>query len=416
MLAGLQMSSFPFTAHSAEAVEKQDVPQVAAIVTSYYHNSHADVLVSRMFQGHMLNGTGRFPKLKLASLYTDQIQTEPAYKDVSRAMVAKYMLPLYDNISDALTLKTGKLAVDGVLLIAEHGSYPLSDRGQIVYPKRRMFDEIVKVFKKSERVVPVFLDKHLADNWEDAKYIYDTAREMKIPLMAGSSVPLSWRYPAVDVPRDAELKEILITSYGPIEGYTFHALEAVQALAERRQGGETGVASVQCFEDEAVWNAGKRGLYDPELLQAALDRLKTHPLPPDTDLQKRIKKPVLIHIRYRDGLKANVLILDYPVTEWAAAWRQENDKVQSTVYWTQEMRPLMHFGYFLDAIEQHIHTGKPTWPVERTLITTGILSAIFDSLESGKVVKTPHLKIAYESDWNFKQPPPPPPGRDLKGD
>ena len=400
----------------SSALAEEQRPRVAAIVTSYYHNSHADVLVSRLFQGHLLNGEGRFPKMELASLYTDQTQTEPAYRDVSRALAAKYKFPIYDTVEGALTLGTGKLAVDGVLLIAEHGDYPLSNTGQILYPKPRLFGEIVKVFRHSERVVPVFFDKHLADNWRDAKAIYDTSREMNIPLLAGSCLPLTWRYPAIDTPRGAKLSEILITSFGPIEGYSFHALEAIQALAERRAGGETGVASVECIQGEKVWEAGRSGAFDAKLLAAAIARLKTHPVKPDVDLEKRVKNPVLTTIRYRDGLKAQMLLIDYPVTEWAVAWRLSDGREQATVYWTQEERPLMQFGYQLDGVEQLMRVGQPPWPAERTLVSTGILAAMFESLRAGRAIETPHLEIQYQSEWNFRQPPAPPPGRPLKGD
>jgi hypothetical protein len=409
IVAGLFLAE-PKSTHAAEKN-----PRVAAIVTSYYHNSHADVLVSRLFQGHGLDGQGRFPKLELASLYTDQVQTDPTYKDVSRSLAAKYQFPIFDTVEGALTLGTGKLAVDGVLLVAEHGAYPLSPRGQILYPKRRLFEEIVGVFRQSERVVPLFFDKHFADNWKDAKAIYDTAQEMQIPLLAGSCIPLTWRYPAEDVPRNAKLSEILITSFGPIEGYTYHALEAIQALAERRAGGETGVASVECLKNEKVWEAGRRGAYDPKLLAAALSRLKTHPLAKGTRLEERIEEPLLVTIRYRDGLKAQVLVLDYPVVEWAAAWRLADGSKQSTVFWTQEERPLMQFGYQLDGIEKLIHTGKAPWPAERTLVTTGVLAALFESLKTGHKIETPQLEIKYHSEWNFHQPPSPPPGRPLTG-
>lgn len=396
-------------------ISAEQKPRMAAIVTSYYHNSHADVLVSRLFQGHLLDGTGRFPAIELASVYTDQVQTDPTYLDVSRELSAKYKFPIYDTVEGALTLGTGKLAVDGVMLICEHGAYPLSANGQILYPKQRLFGEIINVFRKSERVVPLFFDKHFADNWKDAKAIYDTTQEMKIPLLAGSCLPLSWRYPAEDVPRDAKLSEILITTFGPIEGYTYHALEAMQALAERRAGGETGVASVECIRGAKVWEAGNRGEYDQKMLALALSRLRTQPLAEGTNLEERIKDPVLITIRYLDGLKTQALLLDYPVVEWAVAWRLADGREQSTVYWTQEERPLTQFGIQLDGIAALMNTGKPPWPAERTLLTTGVLAAMFESLKSGQKVETPHLDVKYESKWNFQQPLDPPPGRPLTG-
>ena len=47
--------------------------------------------------------------------------------------------------------------------------------GSIQYPKRRLFGEIVKVFEASGRVVPVFSDKHLEDDWADIAWFYGEA-------------------------------------------------------------------------------------------------------------------------------------------------------------------------------------------------------------------------------------------------
>jgi hypothetical protein len=241
---------------------------VAAVVTEYRHNSHADVIVSRLLLTDRLDGTGRDSPLKLAALYTDQRPPN----DISRLLAASHRFPITSSIAGALTLGSGGLAVEGVLLIAEHGNYPFSATGNHQYPKRRFWDETIRVFRRSGRVVPVFIDKHLADNWEDARHIYDTARERNIPLMAGSSVPLTWRHPPADVARGARLAQIVALTYGTTDAYGFHALEAVQALAEQRHGGETGIRSVRCLGGAAVWAALDRPLCDPELFDAALRR------------------------------------------------------------------------------------------------------------------------------------------------
>jgi hypothetical protein len=234
---------------------------------------------------------------------------------------------------------------------------------------------------------------------------------MRFPLMAGSSVPGTWRRPPLDVPRDARLREIVGISYHTLYGYGFHAVEMVQALAERRRGGETGVRRVQCLEGDAVWEAGRQGRYSQELLDAALGRLSR----PAKDLRRSVPKPVVFLMEYADGLRASIFTLNNAVGEWAAAWRtEEESSPQATLFWTQEARPLGHFTFLVRGIERLVHTGKAPWPVERTLLTSGVLDALLHSRhQGGAPLETPHLAIRYRSAWDWKDPGPPPPSRPL---
>lgn len=381
---------------------------VAGITTVYRHNSHADVILSRLLLTDTLDGKGKDSPLKLVSLYTDQ---RPA-NDISRLLAASHRFQIYSNIADTLTLGTGRLAVDGLFLIAEHGDYPRSPTGNTQYPKRRFWDEIIQVFRASGRVVPVFLDKHLADNWTDAKHIYDTAREMNIPLMAGSSVPGSWRHPVADIERDTAVEEIVVLTFGSTDHYGFHALECLQALAEQRQGGETGVRAVKCLTGDEVWTAQREKRFDPELFAAALSR-QSRPLNAHRPLAALVKAPILWHLEYWDGLRATVLELNGAVAEWTGAWRYRQDRrIASTQFWTQEARPAAHFTLLLNGIEKMMLTGQPSWPVERTLMTSGLLDVLLQSCAEGQIRKeSPHLHFRYQPAWRWQPPPPPPPGR-----
>ncbi len=393
--------------HSALAAD-QAPRRVAAIVTEYRHNSHADIIVSRLLLTDTLDGKGRTFPLKLVSLYTDQ---KPP-NDISRLLAASHRFPIARGISDALTLGTGKLAVDGVLLIAEHGNYPFSATGNHQYPKRRFWDETIAVFRKSGRVVPVFIDKHLADNWADAMHIYKTAHELKIPLMAGSSVPGAWRRPPVAVDRGAGLSEIVGITHGSTDAYGFHGLEAVQAVAEERRGGETGVRAVQCLAGERVWRALEEHLVDPELFRAALARAPGYEHGQTLD-RSRVNDPRLLIVHHRDGLKVSLFELNGAVAAWTAAWRAgASGSIVATQFWTQEARPGEHFGLLLDGFTKMMQTGVPSWPVERTLLTSGALDAILLShTHAGALIETPELRVDYQPTWRWRQPPPPPPGR-----
>jgi hypothetical protein len=409
-IIGMSANAFVF-AWASDSGRANPQKNIAAIVTVYHHNSHADLIVSRLLQTDTLDGKGKDSPLRLASLYTDQ----KPQKDISRLLAASHRFRVSETIEDALTLGTGRLAVDGVLLIAEHGDYPKSPIGNTQWPKRRFWEETLKVFRASGRVVPVFIDKHLADSWQDAKFIYDSARELKIPLMAGSSVPVTWRRPPADVKRGARLREIVAITYHITEHYGFHALETVQALAEQRQGGETGVKAVQAFAGDAVWRAFDEKTFDTELFEAAWKRL-SQPQGRGRPLREVVREPKLFRVEYADGLRAHLLELNGAAGEWTAAWRYADDgrerpvrQVESSLFWTQEGRPAAHFTLLLNGIEQMMLTGKPSWNVERTLLTSGVLYALLVSLKGDqRRVETPYLELRYQPSWRWTDPPPPP--------
>ena len=382
-------------AWGARAASAEERPlRIAAIVTEYRENSHADVIVGKFLEGCRTPEITFTPKVKVASLYLDQVP--PA--DTGREMAEKHRVRLCPTIEDALTLGGKELAVDGVLLIGEHGRYPYNELGQHLYPRRRFFEETAAVIRKAGRAVPVFNDKHLSPSWADAKWMYDTARELRVPFMAGSSLPVTWRRPELELPGGTELAEALVVGYGGTEAYGFHALETLQCMAERRKGGETGVRSVQCLQGDAVWKAGETGRWSWPLLRAALARSERETLrmaTPDR-VREAAKDPECFLVEYRDGFKAAVLMLYGVADEFLFAGRAAGqEQPLSTLFWLSD-KPFIHFARLCEAIQQMFLTGKPTYPVERTLLTTGVLDAAMRSRHAeGKRLETPELAIRY---------------------
>jgi hypothetical protein len=171
-------------------------PTVAAIVTEYRPRSHADVIVGRILQGYYPNGVRQEPRTRIVSMYTDQV---PA-NDMSRALASRHGFTIYPSVEEALTLGGARLAVDAVLLIGEHGNYPVNERGQKLYSRYELFERIVNVFRSSRRTAPVFCDKHLSWSWEKALSMYRWSRELRFPMMAGSSISVTVRVPELELP------------------------------------------------------------------------------------------------------------------------------------------------------------------------------------------------------------------------
>jgi hypothetical protein len=94
-------------------------------------------------------------------------------------------------------------------------------------------------------------------------------------------------------------------------------------------------------------------------------------------LRQIVREPKLFQIEYADGLRAHLLELNGAAGEWSAAWRYADGGAESTLFWVQEGRPGMHFTWLLHGIEQMMLTGKPSWNVERTLLSSGALHALW---------------------------------------
>ena len=244
--------------------------KIAAIITEYRVSAHADVIVGKFIKGFPTDEGLIAPRVDIASMYLDQIPEN----DIGRALAEKYGIPVYRSIRQALCLGGDELAVDGVLAIGEHGSYAFNEKGQHLYPRRYFFEQICGVIATSGRTVPVFNDKHLSYNWDEAKWMYERAAALKIPLMAGSSVPLFWRDPWLEHELETPIEEAIMLGIKGMDGFGFHALEGLQTMVERRRGGEQGIAAVQALQGDAVWQAGDEGQWSWQLAEAALERVK----------------------------------------------------------------------------------------------------------------------------------------------
>ncbi|MDP6555314.1 MAG: hypothetical protein QGF59_12535 [Pirellulaceae bacterium] len=364
-------------------------PKVAAIITQFTHRSHAHVILENFLEQYYFNGVLTDPGVDVVSIYADQLPGG----DMSKKVSADYHIPMYKTISEALTRGGKELAVDAVLSIGEHGNYPHNELGQHMYPRKRFFDQIVAVMKRSNRFVPLFNDKHLSYRWDWAKEMVDTAKELGIPLMAGSSVPLAERRPQLEIPRGAELEEAVSIHGGGVESYDFHALEVLQSMVEGRKGGETGVSRVQFLDAAALFKAAQDGRWSLELAEAAMQaELGRKP----TDLKSFHADPHGILLTYKDGFKATVVRIG-GANRWNFACRfKGKPEIHATNFYVGPWQNRNLFKALSHAIQHHFIHGNVPYPVERTLLVTGVLDASMHSRhEAGKVRKTPELEFAY---------------------
>jgi len=380
--------------------------RIAIVATVFRLQSHAQHIGDRFIVGYPFAGEWHKPDTRVVSLYVDQ---KPA-NDLSEDRAREFGFRVYPTVAETVCCGGSKLAVDAVLIIGEHGDYPRNDKGQILYPRYQFFEQVTKVFEAEGRAVPVYNDKALSYSFEKAKAMRDTARRLKFPMLAGSSLPVTWRLPELELPLGCEIDDALMVGTGGSDAMDFHALEAMQCMLERRKGGERGVKSVQLIEGDAVWQAGEQGRWSKELLSSALSRSdnlkgltvtdgRTQDMVGTGVLPGLVKNPWAYFIEYRDGLKATLLMLTDAVGDFTfAAKLKGNPAIQATQFFLSPDPNVTYSACLANKIEQMIETGVAPYPVERTLLVSGMLESCLESRVKGHtLVETPHLDVAYRA-------------------
>ena len=384
----------------------QSPKRVAIITTIYRLQSHGQHIGDRFIIGYPYAGEWHKPNTKVVSLYVDQKPTG----DLSGERAREFGLRVYPTIAETLRCGGKKLAVDAILIIGEHGEYPHNDKGQILYPRYEFFEQCAKVFEQDDRSVPVYNDKHLSYSFEKAKRMVDTSRRLQFPMLAGSSLPVTWRLPELELPLGCTIEDALMIGEGGSDPMDFHALEALQCMVERRGRGETGVKAVQLMEGDAVWKAGDEGRWSKQLLTSAMSRSDTPLGTGETEsspenlvtsgqLRKIVKNPAAYFIEYRDGLKATLLMLNGGLKDFNFAAKVKGaSAIQSTQFFLSPDPNVTYSACLAHGIEKMFQSGVAPYPIERTLLVSGILeSCLTSKLQNHKRLETPHLNVAYSA-------------------
>jgi hypothetical protein len=378
-------------------------PPVALIGTVDHKHSHAQHFLDRLIRGYAWQGGWRTPDVELVSFYIDQFPEN----DLARARSERHKVPLYPTIAEALTRGTSKLAVDGVILIGEHGKYPRNEKGQTLYPRYDFFRQTVEVFESSGRSVPVFNDKHLSTDWSECVAMIDTAKRLGFPFLAGSSLPVTWRLPSVDMPHGADLKESLCAGYGGVDSYDFHGLETAQCMSERRRGGEVGIRSVQALRGASMWDRLAASETTASLLVAALCRSQSLPATDGYNAEditldaarRQFADAFAYFIEHRDGFRTTLVML--PIQDFNYAGLLADGSIVSCQMYLPMPGRASSTADFFNPLIRHIETmivdGRAPYPAERTLLTSGMTLAAVDSLhQGGAVVETPEMAVRYD--------------------
>ena len=383
-----------------------ETKRIAVITTIYRYLSHAQHFADRFLVGYPRQGRWHRPNMKVVSLFVDQKPEGDQSLDRAR----EFGFSVYPTIAEALRCGGDKLAVDAVLSIGEHGDYPHNEKNQVLYPRYEFFKACVKVFEEDGRAVPIFNDKHLSYSFEKAKEMVDDGHRLGFGVLSGSSLPVTWRLPDVELPLECEIGEALMVGVGGSDPMDYHALEAMQCMIERRKGGETGVAAVQLIEGEEVWKAGKDGRWSLELLEAALSRSdtpcgltdedgRTQDMISNGEIYRLVENPAAYFIEYNDGLRATLLMLNGAVRDYCFAAQLKNEPVPvSTQFFLTPTPNVTYSACLIAKIEELFETGIAPYPAERTLLVSGTLESCLTSRIQGHIrLETPHLNVEYRA-------------------
>jgi hypothetical protein len=376
MLAGL-----PPAASGPVAVKR-----IAFLVDSWYRWSHADVIGTRFLEGYRVGEKTFSSPLTVSSVYTDL----PRSTDVTRNLAGRYGFRVASSIADALLEDSHssrpRLAVDGVLIATRED---LPGSGQTQSPVRRLqvMREVIRIMDQTGARVPVFIDKLLAGTWPDSQAIVAEAGNRGIPLMAGSVLP----FLPLDRPlRTSGIQVAVVIASTPYWAFAFHAADLLQGFMEQRGPRETGVSEIREV-GPGYWSLPDRERWGGRVFDALLASAKTRrSVPPGPET-------VVLLIQYADGTRAVLGLIPRAFDDHEfLLGAQYSDGSTGLSGLVLQSEPFDHFGYLVHALVELYTTGRAPVPVERSLLTTGIVQFGLQARQAGSPVATPTLALSYQ--------------------
>lgn len=394
-MAGL--AAWTGVAPAAQTQTPQKRPRIACLISFWgATRSHADWIVTKLIDGYWWQGAHTPSRVDVASVYIHQRETSGLGQKVCQAKG----IPIFDTVAEAVTLGGKTLAVDGVVIVGEHGEYPTNLKGQWLLPRWWIYEKVMRVFEQSGRSVPVFNDKHLSYSWDEAKWMFDKSRELKFALTGGSSIPVYFRQPEIELDVDTPIEASVVVGGAADEGALFHCVDVLQAFVERRKGGETGVRSVQSIRGPETWQWAERNRWAPALLESVRTRLRLEP-----GHFQQIKAPNVCVVEYRDGTHAAVF--SARGVGWTYAGQiagQSEPTIVSMLGWPGPFDQYHASNAQPHWIVETMVTGKEPFEAERLLLSTGIVAANMDSnwengqySAVGRRLETRFLDMTYRS-------------------
>jgi hypothetical protein len=425
------MLAFPALLRTGLAQPQSRPLRLAVLGSTYCYGSNTQTIADRFLVGYPFEGDWHMPNVQVVSMYIDEqarraaaastefdrasagkrpTDTTPT-NDLSIERAKHFGFRLCRNIPETIRCGGDRIAVDAVLAITEQPDglpYPSNSKGQTLLPSYDFFQQSIQVFEAEKHAVPYFNHKQLSFSFVEAQSMVQTADRLKFPLMAGSSMPVTWHLPDVDIPFGASVQEAVMVGVGNFDGADFDALEAMQSMLERRKGGETGVKAVQMLEGDDVWAAQNAGRWSRDLLSSALSRSDTplgltvldgrnQDLANNGALPQLVKDPAAYCIEYVDGTRATLLMLNGAVKDFTIAARLANQEFVSTQFFMPPAPSETYSACLAAKIEQMYQSRQAPYPVERTLLTSGLVEACLNSRHrQNQRLETPHLQLTYK--------------------
>ncbi|SKB30134.1 hypothetical protein [Daejeonella lutea] len=375
----------------------QTKPRIACVV-SYWAatRSHADWIIVKLLDGYWWQGTHKESRVEVVSVYIHQLDQSPLGQKTCKAK----NIPIFKTVADALTLGGKELAVDGVVIVGEHGNYATDLKGHWLLPRWWIYQQVVSVFERSKRSVPVFNDKHLSYNWDEAKWMFDKSRELNFPLTGGSSIPTYFRTPDIDLEINTPIKNSVVVGEAHDEGAIFHCIDTLQCFAELRRGGETGVKSVQNIRGRETWKWVERHPWAGKLLDAVAKSLNLIPA-----ILREYRRPSVLVVEYNDGTMGAVISGLGDKWAYAAEIEGREEPFVTAMIGMPGAFSQYHAANALPHwITETMLTKKEPFNAERLLLSTGITNQFNESnwdgekyLVVGRRILTPFLNMRYRT-------------------